>query len=60
MSSEARDRRTQYHRARMESGPDSMDVRRALLAKVDAGEMAFEDVQKEVRRLSRLPWSPPQ
>lgn len=32
---------------------DSMDVRRELVAKVDAGEMTLEEVQAELARIKR-------
>lgn len=32
---------------------DSMDVRRALIAKMDAGEMTLEQVQAELARIKR-------
>lgn len=32
---------------------DSMEVRRALIAKMDAGEMTLEQVQAELKRIKR-------
>jgi len=32
---------------------DSMDVRTALIAKMDAGEMTLEQVQAELKRIKR-------
>lgn len=46
-------RSREEHRRRMESGPDSMQVRLALLKQVEDGEITLAEAQAEIRRLAK-------